>query len=376
MNLKLILRTLLFFLSIWMCASSAYAQISLMKDGKTKAKIILAEDSQMNRVAANLFQSFFQKITGKTLPVVIKQIPQKGDILIGEQSSKEVTEDGFSIFTGDGILRISGQDNGVVYGVITLLEQYLGVDYWGENEYSLTPQKTITLPLINKIDNPAFRYRQTQCYAIRTDSVYKWWNRLEEPSEVFAAGYWVHTFDKLLPSSVYGKEHPEYYSYFKGKRHPGKASQWCLSNPEVFEIVAQRVDSIFKANPDKHIMSVSQNDGNYTNCTCDACKAIDDREGALSGSIITFLNKLATRFPNKEFSTLAYLYTMNPPKHVKPLPNVNIMLCDIDCDREVTLTENASGKQFVKAMEGWSAITDNIFVWDYGINFDNPQIRN
>ena len=371
MNLKLILRTLLFFLSIWMCASSAYAQISLMKDGKTKAKIILAEDSQMNRVAANLFQSFFQKITGKTLPVVIKQIPQKGDILIGEQSSKEVTEDGFSIFTGDGILRISGQDNGVVYGVITLLEQYLGVDYWGENEYSLTPQKTITLPLINKIDNPAFRYRQTQCYAIRTDSVYKWWNRLEEPRVVFAAGYWVHTFDKLLPSSVYGKEHPEYYSYFKGKRHPGKASQWCLSNPEVFEIVAQRVDSIFKAYPDKHIMAVSQNDGNSTNCTCDACKAIDDREGALSGSIITFLNKLATRFPNKEFSTLAYLYTMNPPKHVKPLPNVNIMLCDIDCDREVTLTENASGKQFVKAMEGWSAITDNIFVWDYGINFDN-----
>ena len=62
---------------------------------------------------------------------------------------------------------------------------------------------------------------------------------------------------------------------------------------------------------------------------------------------------------------------MNPPKHVKPLPNVNIMLCDIDCDREVTLTENASGKEFVKAMEGWSKITNNIFVWDYGINFDN-----
>ena len=62
--------------------------------------------------------------------------------------------------------------------------------------------------MINKVENPAFRYRQTQCYAIRTDSIYKWWNRLEEPNEVFAAGYWVHTFDKLLPSSVYGKEHP------------------------------------------------------------------------------------------------------------------------------------------------------------------------
>ena len=52
---------------------------------------------------------------------------------------------------------------------------------------------------------------------------------------------------------------------------------------------------------------------------------------------------------------------MQPPKHVKPLPNVNIMLCDIDCKREVPLTDNASGRDFVKALEGWSKISDNIF---------------
>ena len=34
------------------------------------------------------------------------------------------------------------------------------MDYWGENEYSFNPAKTIELPLIDKIDNPAFRYRQ------------------------------------------------------------------------------------------------------------------------------------------------------------------------------------------------------------------------
>ena len=370
MKLSIILRFCLWFMGISM-AFPSLSQTMLVTNGNTSSRIILKENNQISWTAANLLQTFIQKVTSCKLPVVISQTPRKGDILIGGQSPAEVTEDGFSISTQDGILKISGKENGVVYGVVTLLEQYLGIDYWGENEYSLAPSKTVNLPLINKVENPGFRYRQTQCYAIHTDSIYKWWNRLEEPNEVFAAGYWVHTFDKLLPSSIYGKEHPEYYSYFKGKRHPGKASQWCLSNPEVFEIVAQRVDSIFKANPDKHIMSVSQNDGNYTNCTCDACKAIDDYEGALSGSIITFLNKLAARFPDKEFSTLAYLYTMNPPKHVKPLPNVNIMLCDIDCDREVTLTENASGKEFVKAMEGWSKITNNIFVWDYGINFDN-----
>lgn len=363
---------LCFFLFVAILSIQLRAQVSLVKKGKPTARIILSDDTSAERTAANLLQNFIQKISGSSLPIHCNQTAKKGDVLISShQELPSVTSDGFSLSTQHGILKISGgNDNGVVYGVVTLLEQYLGVDYWGENEYSFTPRKTITLPLIDKIDNPAFRYRQSQCYATR-DSLYKWWYRLEEPSEVFAATYWVHTFDKLLPSDVYGKTHPEYYSFFKGKRHPGKASQWCLTNPDVFEIVSQRIDSIFKANPDKHIISVSQNDGNYTNCTCDSCKAIDDREGALSGSVITFLNKLAVRFPDKEFSTLAYLYTMNPPKHLKPLPNVNIMLCDIDCNREVSLTENASGREFVKAMQGWSAITDNIFVWDYGINFDN-----
>ncbi|MDE6872789.1 MAG: DUF4838 domain-containing protein [Bacteroidales bacterium] len=365
-----------------LCSIMASAQVSPVHKGRTSSRIILTSSEKADSVSAMLLQDFFQRISGVTVPVVygeqIRKAPSRGDILIGHGmsnkalASDEILEDGFRISTEDGFLRIiGGAGNGSVYGAVTLLERYLGVDYWGENEYSLTRSENICIPAVDFIENPAFRYRQSQFYGMHSDPVYKLWMRLEEPSEVFAGSYWVHTFDKLLPSSVYGKEHPEYYSFFNGKRHPGKASQWCLSNPEVLEIVTGKLDSIFRANPGKDIISVSQNDGNYTNCQCDACKAIDEYEGALSGSVIHFLNKLAERFPDKEFSTLAYLYTMKPPKHVKPLPNVNIMLCDIDCDREVSLTENASGREFVEAMEGWSRITDNIFVWDYGINFDN-----
>ena len=144
-----------------------------------------------------------------------------------------------------------------------------------------------------------------------------------------------------------------------------------MTNPEVFDAAVASLDSIFKAHPDLKMISVSQNDGNNTNCSCPECKAVDEYEGSPSGNLIRFLNKLAERFPDKEFSTLAYLYSMQPPKHTKPHPNVNIMLCDIDCKREVPLTDNESGQYFVKALEGWSAISNNIFVWDYGINFDN-----
>lgn len=364
-------------LLILLSISMINARIPVTKEGKPQGRIVLTTDDATDTKAANLLQHFIQRISGAKLHIVKDTNIRKNDIIIGNGELNKniittaITEDGFRIMTTDKLHIVSGGGYGSVYAVVTLLERYLGVNYLGEYEYSFAPATTITIPAMDITENPAFRYRQSQNYALATDSVYKWWNRLKTPDEVFAANYWVHTFDKLLPSAVYGTKHPEYYSYFKGKRHPGKASQWCLTNTDVLEIVAARLDSIFKANPDKHIISVSQNDGNYTNCQCDKCKAIDEYEGAPSGSLIHFVNKLAERFPDKEISTLAYLYTMKPPKHVKPLKNVNIMLCSIDCDREVSLTENASGLKFVEAMEGWSRISDNIFVWDYGINFDN-----
>lgn len=350
----------------------AKAQIKIVNEGKLASRIIADTNHTVDNQAAELLQDFIQRISGVKTDIVKTNNIRKGDIVIGKGDVNGLTEDGFRLQTNNGIIYISsGGDKGSIYGVVTLLEDYLGVSYYGANEYTLTPSRTIVIPELNRAENPAFRYRQSQCYALKEDPVYKLWFRLEEPSEVFAGGLWVHTFDRILPSDEYGESHPEYYSFINGERRPGKASQWCLTNPEVFEIVSTKIDSIFKANPGKNMISVSQNDGNFTNCGCPECKAIDDYEGGPSGSLIHFLNKLAQRFPDKEFSTLAYLYTMHPPKHVKPLPNVNIMLCDIDCKREVPLTDNATGRDFMKAMKGWSAISDNIFVWDYGINFDN-----
>ena len=95
-----------------------------------------------------------------------------------------------------------------------------------------------------------------------------------------------------------GKEHPEWYSYINGEHRPGRASQWCLTNPEVFEAACEKIDSIFKANPGMNMMSVSQNDGNNTYCQCPECMKVIEREGAVSGLYVEFLNKLAARFPD------------------------------------------------------------------------------
>lgn len=347
-----------------------YAQMALVKNKKPASRIVCLDNSPANKDAAELLNDFIQRISDTTLPVVENVKLRKGDVIIGEKTA-EAGEDGFVIECVDDRLHIrTGGDKGAIYGVVTILEKYLGVSYFAKDVYTLTKSDNIELPVFRNVETPAFRYRQTHSYG-NQDSVYVKWFRLEEPDEMFASNLWVHTFDRILPSSVYGEAHPEYYSFINGKRQPGNHSQWCLTNPDVFDVVTQKVDSIFMANQGIKMISVSQNDGNNTYCSCPECKAVDDYEGSHSGNLIRFMNKLAERFPDKEFSTLAYLYSVHPPKHVKPLPNVNIMLCNIDCKREVPLTDNESGREFVKALEGWAAITNNIFIWDYGINFDN-----
>lgn len=109
----------------------AEAQVGLVKDGKTKSIIILQEDSRENRTAANILRLFVERISGADMPVVTNKTARKGDVIIGSEAPKDVKEDGYALSTAGGILKISGEANGVVYGAVSLLEDYLGVDYWG-----------------------------------------------------------------------------------------------------------------------------------------------------------------------------------------------------------------------------------------------------
>ncbi len=367
------MKRIAFLICAFILFLSASASAYIVKNGKSVGRIVYSDERPEYVTAAYLLQNFIKKVSGAEIPVSteIKKI-KKGDVVIGVGDQNGLTDDAFRITAdGKGVVYIaSGGGKGSVYGVITLLERYAGVNCYGAHEYDYTHKSDIVIPDLNLTETPAFHYRQTQNYGLNADSIYRLWMRVEEPKDVFADGLWVHTFDHLLPSAVYGKDHPEYYSFITGERRPGRASQWCLTNPDVFEIVAARIDSIFEANPGMEMISVSQNDGNNTYCMCDECRAVIEREGSPSGLFIEFLNKLAARRPDKQFSTLAYLFTMHAPKHVKPLSNVNIMLCSIDSKREVPLTDNESGRDFMKALNDWAGISDNIFVWDYGINFD------
>ena len=137
MKLSIILRFCLWFMGISM-AFPSLSQTMLVTNGNTSSRIILKENNQISWTAANLLQTFIQKVTSCKLPVVVSQTPRKGDILIGGQSPAEVTEDGFSISTQDGILKYLVKKT-VLYMGLLLYWSNIGVSIIGERMNILLP---------------------------------------------------------------------------------------------------------------------------------------------------------------------------------------------------------------------------------------------
>ncbi len=133
---------------------------------------------------------------------------------------------------------------------------------------------------------------------------YRDWQRLDTVEEVFGRGYYVHTFNRLVPWETYFAEHPEYFAWMNGKR---VKDQLCPSRPEVLDIAVARLEAEMAAQPDRHVWSVSQND-NFSYCQCDLCRKVIEEEGSPSGPIIRFVNAVAAHFPRQTISTLAYQY--------------------------------------------------------------------
>lgn len=391
----------------------------LVKEGSTKSRIIIPVKATVVEIqAAKVLQDYVQRISGASLPILFDSVRQRaGDILIGNVARPELREvpkekldkDGLLIKnTGNSLLITGGTDKGVLYGVYTFLEKYLGCRKYTAAATYVPKKSTIVFGAINDMQLPAFSYREN-FYRDATDPEYQLWHKLDSHVGPGKSewGYWVHTFETLLSPLEYGEAHPEYFSYYDGKRHAGTIPSWdgaglqpesqlCLSNPEVLEIVCKNLQAAITKNPEALYWSVSQND-NVNYCRCDNCAALDKQYAAYApeekmysthggskyvalgmGSILTFVNKVAERFPDKIISTLAYQHSRVPPKGIVPRKNVNIMLCSIESPRNSTFEKGDTA--FANDLKGWGKLTNNIIIWDYVIRFSNlfapfPNLR-
>ena len=128
-----------------------------------------------------------------------------------------------------------------------------------------------------------------------------------------------------------------------------------------------------KRYPNSKVWSVAANDASAPNyCRCPQCEAINKREGTPMGALLTFVNKVAAKFPDKIIATQAYLYYEEPPKTIKPAPNVLIVEAGSYLLNHAVPYETSNAPDAVtyrRRLKGWLALTNNVRIWDYVTNF-------
>jgi len=379
-------------------------EVYLCRNGESAYVIVLGKDaSETEKTAAKELQKYLKEITGLAYPVATDDTKKAGkqEILIGKTNREKgspavdreaLGSDGYQIFrSGKRIVIAGGGERGTLYGVYTFLES-LGCRFFAVGVETVPKKETIVLSLSDVIkEKPVFEYRDVFWSVVfdadisaklkinGTHADQSGANRTI-PKESgggirFTKPHFVHTFHYLIPADEYFEKHPEYFSEINGKRTSTYLySQLCLTNPEVLRLSIEKVKTWLRDDPEGKIVSVSQDDSYVIEsyCTCPSCAAIDEEEGSHAGALLRFVNAVADavkeEFPDVAIETLAYQYSVTPPKITKPRDNVIIRLCTGGCNAHPieTCPNNAGAKSNIV---NWAKICDRLYIWDYTTNF-------
>lgn len=386
---------LLALAGFFMLSFCAFAQdsVHLAKDGKSFHQIVLNPGaSASEKHAAEELQLHFQQCTGIELPIVEGLSDDNVSMIVlgcGEVARKlgvdpsthQLGEQGFLLATKSPHIVIAGsREVGTLYGVHRFLEEYLGVRWYAPGVTKTPEINDLVISPVERLVKPAFLYRRTSYRLPGSDEDFL--TRMgqnagnggtDNPQGVqYSFLGTCHSYFRFISPAEYFDEHPEYFSEIGGIRRRDE-TQLCLTNPDVLKIVTEKMLKYMEENPNIRQFNFSQMDY-YNYCQCPECQAMNEKYGTLGGTQYWFINELAKRtsklHPDKLISTLAYMYTEEPPEGMEMHPNVSVWLCHMypSCDSHpvATCPRNADYKR--RAVE-WSKICSHVYVWHYIVDF-------
>ena len=361
----------------------------LAENGKSLCTVVYGEGPALRHAAEEL-ADYLQKISGVRPPVA--EGSAEGPKIVIEICPEGLKNDGYRLHTEGEDLYITGENGrGALYGVYGLLEKHLGCRFLAKDVEIVPKAETVCLPELDETSIPPLEYRETFWNQPEYDAAFAMKRGFngqiqgdigaERGGGVKYYGF-AHTLFNYVSPEEYFDTHPEYFSMVDGKRIRER-TQLCLTNPDVLEITKRKLRQNIIDHPECKIFSLTQMDW-YNPCACPECARVDAEEGAHSGTMIRFVNacaeSIAKEFPDVVIDTFAYQYTRQPPKKVRPLPNVCVRICSIECCRNHPLSDCAeimypfqnwinSKDSFRDDMVNWAKICRRMFVWDYTTNY-------
>lgn len=377
-------------------------KINIINNNYTSYHIVHSVNStEAERYACMELQKYLYLSTNTLIPVFSdKCMKRSKEIIIGSARDSQVSlelagmsKEAFIIKEKDEEIYITGNSpRGILYGVYKFLEEFINFRCFTKD---CEKYDSIDNLLIDKdfslIQDFTFEYREVYFTdAFNGDFAAK--NMLNSNLADLSSKHgnkvkWYnfhHSFSDLINPKDYFDEHPEYFSLIDGKRIK-EHTELCLSNPDVFNLCLDKLRAWIINNPECDIFSVAQDEwmGHFIKmaCECENCKKIDEENNSQSGSIITFVNKLAEvlqdEFPNKLIHTFAYQYSRRTPTKVVPHKNIIVRLCNIECswsksiEESALLNPNGRDGMFLNDLVNWSKISNHLYIWDYAVNFRN-----
>ncbi len=291
----------------------------------------------------------------------------------------ETGAEGYRIAMHGGNLYLTGGDRrGPIYAVYALLEEDLGFR-WFDRTTVMMPDggegELVLRPVARSAEPPLERRDPHYTDAFNTDWSLR--NRTNGPrSPVPAAwgGYartvpsFVHTYNYLLPPAEYFKPHPEWFALLNGKRLP---KQLCPMHPDGRATIIARVRQMLADTPEATYIDISPNDFPDF-CECELCTPVIKREGTAMGPLLSLTNAvaeaIADEHPDVLVTTLAYLTTVEPPRRMRPHPNVRVVYATNNHWMTICrpVTDN---KVILDHVAAWRRIRVPLHIWHYPIQY-------
>jgi len=398
-------------LTLLALSRTAFARITIVKDGQAQAVIVTAEKPSTSATqAAKELQQFVEQMSGAKLPIQTDAAaPPAGQSLLLVGRSKLVTgveipsgtdrdfsREGFVLKTRGNTLVLAGNEDsgyhGTEYAVYELLDR-LGCRWYFPGSYGqvIPTLKTIELPDLDVTQRPSFAVRNiwTSGWAEVSPDMAPWLLRNKGTPRGGFAFPGDGSIQNLVPLSKYAKDFPDIYAMDKdGKRQdvktPAHLTMLCTTNPKAVELAAQSICDFFRANPEANSYGFSAPD-NAAICYCPVCMARmndfmqdSDIGESISDPYFNFVNNLAWEvnktFPDKYIVTLAYATRVVPPEGLdRPWnPNIVIQLAQlrVSAMRPIGTPTDVFALRQLRTLKAWSRITPKMLVYDYDPHAD------
>ena len=424
---------------------------AFVRDGKTTYKLVVPEAvSAQISLAKEEFVHFFKEATG----IEIQTITDKNlsfnssDTYISlgqtnllktsglEIDLNELTDDGCRIITKNNtIFIVGGSDYGTLNSVYDFMHIYFRYEQYSPDVYEIDRNvKNLVLYYFDVTDIPDVRHRAQNYgflvpgsgnydqsnygYRMRNSKgrgfyfmpVYRDLDDYSSPSKIST------NTNTYVPFEVYSGSHPAWFSDLSTTKDP----QLCYTahgNAEEYEAL---VDLVYKkiknsmvhftpaTHPHMNVMTFTMED-NHNVCNCEHCREYERRYGAISSTLITFVNEVARRvdaWQKKEENKAYYrenfqiiyfaynqfvdapinidesgekaIYTPTDEKMVLE-KNTGVYLAIIDrgdfqCGFFNNPIHNGGVNQNMgikETIDSWGCLTDSTYLWLYQTNFSN-----